>query len=115
MDIIFKSRKLGKEFNEDSQLKKIHGVNRAKKIKKRMAELRAASSLRDLWPPKSGPSRCHELTGGKRAGQISVDLDHPYRLIFVPAHNPKPTLADGGLDWSKVTAIKILGVEDTHG
>jgi len=27
----------------------------------------------------------------------------------------KPTLADGGLDWSKVTAIKILGVEDTHG
>lgn len=38
-----------------------------------------------------------------------------YRLIFIPDHDPVPRLKDGGLDWSKVTAIKILGVEDTHG
>jgi len=115
LDIVFRNRKIEKEFNKESQLTKKHGPKRAKKIKLRMFELRVAGSLKDFWPPKSGPSRCHELTGGRRAGQISVDLDHPYRLIFVPAHNPKPTLADGGLDWSKVTAIKILGVEDTHG
>ena len=46
--------------------------------------------------------------------QLSVDLDHPYRLIFTPAHDPVPRLEDGGLDWSQVTAITILGVEDTH-
>ena len=80
-----------------------------------MAELRAAVSLMDFWPPKSGPSRCHELTQGQRKGQLSVDLDHPYRLIFVPDHNPVPKREDGGLDWSQVTAVKILGVEDTHG
>jgi len=79
-----------------------------------MTEFRAAQSLKDFWPPKSGPSRCHELTGGRRAGQLSVDLDHPCRLIFEPDHDPIPLLADGGLDWSKVTAIRILGVEDTH-
>jgi proteic killer suppression protein len=55
------------------------------------------------------------LAQGKRKGQLSVDLDHPYRLIFVVNHDPVPVLPDGGLDWSKVTAIKILGVEDTHG
>jgi len=44
-----------------------------------------------------------------------VDLDHPYRLIFVPNYNSVPVLPDGGLDWLKITAIKILGVEDTHG
>jgi len=44
-----------------------------------------------------------------------VDLDHPYRLIFVPDHNPVPKREDGGLDWSRVTAVIILGVEDTHG
>ena len=114
MDISFKTRKLEKEFNEGAQLNKVHGNKRAQKIRMRMAALRAAESLMDFWPPKSGPSRCHELTQGKRKGQLSVDLDHPYRLIFTPAHDPVPVREDGGLDWSCVTAIKIQGVEDTH-
>ena len=114
MDISFKNKKLEKEFNEGAQLNKVHGNKRAQKIRMRMAALRAAESLMDFWPPKSGPSRCHELTQGKRKGQLSVDLDHPYRLIFTPAHDPVPVREDGGLDWSCVTSIKIQGVEDTH-
>ena len=114
MDIFFKSKKLQKSIDEGSQLEKMHESKRAKKIQIRMAELRAAESLMDFWPPKSGPSRCHELTQGRRNGQLSVDLDHPYRLIFVPEHEPVPEREGGGLDWSKVTAVKILGVEDTH-
>lgn len=113
MDIYFKNKKLEKEFNTGAQLDKVHGALRAKKIRLRMAALRAAKNLMDFWPPKSGPSRCHELKG-TRKGQISVDLDHPYRLIFAPAHDPVPKKNDGGLDWSQVTAIIILGVEDTH-
>ena len=115
MDISFKNRKLAKSFNEGAQLVKIHGKLRAKKIRIRMKELRAATSLKDFWPPKSPPGRCHELTEGKRAGQLSMDLDHPYRLIFTPGHDPVPRRDDGGLDWTQVTAVKILGVEDTHG
>jgi len=38
---------------------------------------------------------------------LSVDLDHPHRLIFLPDHDPVPLLPDGGLDWSRVTAIMI--------
>ncbi|MFH1965669.1 MAG: hypothetical protein ABIJ42_09040 [Acidobacteriota bacterium] len=79
-----------------------------------MKELRAAESLKDFWPPKNGPERCHELTGGKLSGRLSVDLDFPYRLIFIPDHDPVPVKEDGGLDWSRVTAIKLLGIEDTH-
>jgi plasmid maintenance system killer protein len=115
MDISFKNKKLEKSFNEGAQLDKIHGKIRARKIRIRMQELRAARSLMDFWPPKSPPGRCRELTEGKRSGQLSVDLDHPYRLIFVPDHDPIPRRADKGLDWSQVTVIKILGVEDTHG
>jgi proteic killer suppression protein len=59
------------------------------------------------------PGRCHELKGD-RSGQLSLDLDHPYRLIFEPANNPAPRKADGGLDWKGVTAVVIIGVEDTH-
>jgi len=115
MDISFKNNKLAKSFNERAQFEKIHGVLRARKIRIRMKELRAATSLMDFWPPKSPPGRCHELTEGRRSGQLSVDLDHPYRLVFIPDHDPVPMREDGGLDWSQVTAVKILGVEDTHG
>lgn len=115
MDISFKNKKLAKTFNEGKQLVKIHGQSRAKKIRVRLKALRAAVSLKDFSPPKSPPERCHELTEGKRAGQLSVDLDHPYRLIFIPDHDPVPKIDDGGLDWSQVTAIIILGIEDTHG
>ena len=37
------------------------------------------------------------------------------RLIFMPFHDPIPTKADGGLDWTAVTAVVIVGVEDYHG
>ncbi len=115
MIITFKNKKLEKSFNEGRQLDATHGKKRAKKIRLRMSEFQAAESLIDFWPPKSPPGRCHELTEGKRHGQLSVDLDHPYRLIFVPDHNPMPVKPDGGLDWEQVTVIKIIGVEDTHG
>lgn len=114
MNISFQNTKVSKEFNEGKQLEKIHGAPRAKRIRIRMKELRAAENLKDFWPPKSPPSRCHELTEGQRHGQLSVDLDHPYRLIFVPDHSPIPVLDDGGLNWQMVTAIKIIGIEDTH-
>jgi proteic killer suppression protein len=44
-----------------------------------------------------------------------MDLEFLYRLIFEPEHDPIPKRADGGLDWSAVTAIRILEIADTHG
>jgi proteic killer suppression protein len=114
VDISFKTKKLEKFFNEGTQLERDHGALRARKIRLRMKEFRAAVTLKDFWPPKSPPGRCHELNKGQRKGQLSVDLDHPYRLIFVPNHDPLPKLEDGGLDWSLVTAVEIQGVENTH-
>jgi proteic killer suppression protein len=113
LDISFNNTKLEKEFNEGKQLEKVHGSLRAKKIRLRLKEFRAAVCLNDFWPPKSGNNRCHELTGAHK-GELSVDLDHPYRLIFVPYHDPVPRKPDGGLDWKQITAIKILRIEDTH-
>ena len=106
----FKNNKLAKSFNEGAQLGRIHGALRARKIRIRLKELRAATSLMDFWPPKSPPGRCHELPEGRRSDQLSVDLDHPYRLVFIPDHDPVPTREDGGLEWSQVPAVKIPGV-----
>lgn len=110
MDIVFNNRKFEKECNNQRLLETNHGADRAKRIRRRLDNLRAANVLEDM---RNLPGRCHELIQD-RAGQLSLDLDHPYRLIFEPADEPIPTKPDGGIDWNKVTAVRILGVEDTH-
>lgn len=114
MDITFATKKLRKELNEEKAMVKAHGPIRAKKLKVVLAMMRAAPNLGMFAPPMSPPHRCHELTGN-RLGQLTVDLDHPYRLVFEPNHNPRPIRLEGGLDWKQVTAIKIIEIEDTHG
>lgn len=113
VDIEFRSRKLQKQFNSQAALLKAFGKKRAKRISVVMASLRAAPNLGIFYPPYSPPHRCHELTGNLK-GKLSLDLDGPYRLLIEPAMDP-PTNEDGGLDWSRVTAIRILAIEDTHG
>jgi plasmid maintenance system killer protein len=110
LDITFASAKLQKTCNNERKLVKQYGIDRARRLRRRLDDLRAAETLEDM---RYIPGRCHELKGD-RAGQLSLDLDHPYRLIFSPAHDPVPCKSDGGLDWTHVSAVIILGVEDTH-
>jgi plasmid maintenance system killer protein len=111
LKIGFKSGKLEKECNNFGALRKQQGEQRAKVIRKRLDALRAAVMLEDL---RNTPGRLHELAGDRK-GQLSFDLDGPYRLIFTPSHNPVPLRPSGGMDWSQITAVTILGIEDTHG
>ena len=114
MDITFATKSLAKQLNEGKEMVKKHGALRAKKLGIVLTQLRAAPNLGVFAPPMSPPHRCHELTGNRK-GQLTVDLDHPYRLVFEPNHTPLPIRAEGGLDWKLVTAVNIIGIEDTHG
>ena len=112
MDILFKTKKLDKQCSSQALLVRTYGSQCAKLIRRRLDELRAANFLDEIrCLPQA---RCHELKG-KHAGKLSVDLEHPYRLLFRPANEPTPQKTDGGLDWAGVSAIEIIGVEDTHG
>jgi proteic killer suppression protein len=113
MKITFKTKKLQKLFNQQKEVVRKYGERRAKLLQLRLVQLQAAQSLADLGPPYSGPARCHELKG-HRAGIFSVDLEHPYRLLFRPDHDPVPTREEGGIDWSQINEIEIISVEDTH-
>ncbi len=113
MDVRFADRKLAKECNDERLLQRKHGAHRAGLLKKRLAMLASSTCLADLGPPYRGPMRCHELRAD-RAGQFSIDLDHPYRLVFAPDHEPVPVREEGGTDWGRITAITILGIVDTH-
>ena len=88
-----------------------HWGKHAHRLKQRLVELDAAVTLQDIC--RTPPAGCHELKG-KRKGQLSVDLKHPYRLIFKPDHSPLPRKKDGGLDWDKVTKVMVIEVVDYH-
>ena len=79
-----------------------------KKLAVRRAELEAAVVVTDL---RTGDP--HPLTGD-RAGQYSVDLDGGRRLLFEPAHEVCPIKEDGGIDWARVTEVRIILIGDYH-
>jgi len=106
---------LRRAIEDEVACKRLHGFDMAKKIRLRLAALRAADSLADFWPPNSGPERVHELKGG-RAGTFSVDLKQPYRLLFEPHEAAVATdRSDENQRWKSITSINIPAIEDTHG
>ncbi|MDE2662354.1 MAG: killer suppression protein [Gemmatimonadota bacterium] len=110
MDIVFKTKRLEKQCNSIQTGTRAWGADGARRVRRRLDDLRAAENLEVM---RRLPGRCHELRG-EWAGVLSLDLRHPYRLLFEPADEPVPVKADGGLDWASVTTVRILGIEDTH-
>jgi plasmid maintenance system killer protein len=86
LEVSFDDPRLRRLCESEKELRKQCGIVRAKKIQVRLATLRAAETLADM---RQLPGRCHELVGD-RAGQLSLDLDHPYRLLFHPAEDTDP-------------------------
>lgn len=111
MIIYFRTKKLQKICNRSKEATKQLGANMAKKLAQRLMELNAANSMNDI--SKVPPARCHELFGNRK-GQFSIDLEQPYRLLFIPANKPLPMLFDHGLNWSDITEIEIIEITDPH-
>lgn len=110
MQIEFRTEKLRKEFEDGRALQRERGAVQAKKIMTRLMQLEGALMLEQL---RNQPGRFHPLTENK-SGWLACDLDGPYRLVFEAANVPAPQLEAGGLDWSKVTQVRILGVLNYH-
>lgn len=110
MDINFKDKNLKDLCEQEKMAQRKLGTKMARKLRARLADLMAAPSAADL--PRAG--RPHPLTGD-RVGEFALDLVHPQRLVFKPAHNPVPRSEDGGIDWSRVTRVCIIWIGDYHG
>lgn len=110
MEITFKNKKFQIICNSEKELIKVYGKNCARKIRARLDDLQAAVALEVL---RTLPGRCHELKGDKK-GQLSLDIEHPLRLIFEPLNENIEYKNNSEIDWKLVNSIKIIGVEDTH-
>ena len=111
MELSCANRKLAKELADEKSILRSYGTDNGRRICQRLAQIMAADNLETLrFLPQL---RAHELTGD-RAGQISVDVKHPYRLLIMPDHDETPRKPDGGLDWKRITKVKIIEIADTH-
>jgi proteic killer suppression protein len=110
VDLGFSSRKLEKTLSDARAMDREFG-QLAPVLRRRLAILVAADSLADV--PTVPPERRHQL-GNNRDEQFSVDLKHPFRLIFEVANDPIPRTDDGGIDLSNVTAITVVEIIDYH-
>lgn len=112
MDILFRNNKMQRCCNIAKEGVREWGEKTAKKLRLRLVELRAAATLAEVSTVP--PTRCH-CVDGVRKGCWSVDLGHPFRLLFVPFGDDIKTDANGNIDISTVHKIEIWEVEDYHG
>lgn len=110
MILYFKTTKLQKQCSVDKEMRTSFSQKMCARLKQRLMELSAADNLGDI--SHLPPARCHELTN--RGGVFSVNLEYPFRLLFIPANDPIPIKADGGIDLVQVTELEVIAIEDTH-
>lgn len=110
MRIYFKTNKLRQQCSEERAMSKAFGKKMSLKLQQRLMELMAAENLAEM--SHLPPARCHQLDNTN--GVFSVDLEYPYRLLFIPADEPIPSKKDGGIDLLQVFSIQIIAIEDTH-
>jgi hypothetical protein len=109
LQLAFESKQLRTICEDEVQAKVELGETVAKTLKHRLADLRAATSFKDLVA-----GRPH-LLPEPAANNMAVDLCAGLRLVFTANHVSNATNPENNLNWNRVTRIKILRIEEDHG
>ena len=111
MYIGYKSKRLRRICEDLTEATKRIGSNNALKLFQRVSEIAAAESLFDLSLLPA--PRLHPLKG-KRAGQYSVDLVHPFRLIIKPEKDIKEYIENNEVNLKLIKSIIIWEIVNYH-
>ena len=105
MELAFKNKKIRQLCENEEKAKLSYGVEVAKKLQNRLADLSAAFSVEAL--PVGKPREINE-----NPSCFTVDLCNGYGIFFYPNHPKNPVLKTGKVDWSKVRRIKIFEIKN---
>ena len=108
MEIRFGNRKLRELCERRVRAERRLGTGSARKLRSRLSDLEAAASVAELHA-----GRPHTLKG-TRKDHLALDLGGGLRMVLSADQEPCPRHADGGIDWSRVTVIRIESIEDYH-
>ena len=109
MELAFDNKSLRQVCENEKKAKRDLGVSVAEKLKRRLADLRAATTVEDLVA-----GRPRELDGAHDR-HFAVDLSEDHSIVFCANHTEIPLLESGDVDWSRVSRVKILRIEGDHG
>lgn len=109
LELAFAEKQLRNLCENEAIARRKLGTEVAEKLKRRLADLRAATCVKDLVAGKP-----RELEGGCQP-QIVVDLCSGHCFVFCANHNTVPLLESGAVDWARVSRVKILRIESNHG
>ena len=109
LELAFGSKSLRAICENQGRAKLELGDKVAEMLKHRLADFRAAKSVKDLL---AGRPR---LLNGTGRLQMIVDLCDGWEIIFAANHTENPTAENGDLDWERVSRIKILQIRGDHG
>jgi len=110
VEISFTNQKLQKLCESEKELRRVYGTDSAKKVMRRLSDLRAAATLEEM---RNLPGRTHELDGD-RAGQLAIDLAGGRRLVIAPTTGWPEAKEDGADVWAEVDAVQVLEIVDYH-
>ena len=108
MEIAFGRKDLRRLCESERTARRLLGTAVADKLKRRLADLRAANCVKDLVA-----GRPKELQNTP-AGHIAVDLGEGFRLVFCANHSVPPLAGGTRVDWSKVNRVKITSIENVN-
>lgn len=104
MEIAFESQVLRSTCEHEDEAANELGPEVAEMLKRRLADIRAATSIADLVVGR--PRIVVDVSGE----QLVVDLTKGYEIAFAPNHPKNPLSEAGGLDWSKVRRLRLLRI-----
>jgi hypothetical protein len=109
LELAFANKSLRRLCESEANAKRDLGIRIALKLKRRLADLRAATCVKDLIVGLP-----QELQSAHRR-HIAVALGDGVQVVLCANHNTLPVLESGGVDWGRVSRIKILRIETEHG
>jgi len=108
MEIFFSKGDLQKLCESSRMMERRLGTACANKLKRRLADLQAAVTLKHVTA-----GRPHPLERD-RQGQFALCLHGACRLVFESTDEPIPYNKDGTIAWNEVTKVRIVFIGDYH-
>jgi toxin HigB-1 len=109
LELAFSTLSLRIICEDEAHAKNELGTNVAEILKRRLADLRAASSVKDLV---AGQPR---QLDNKNDQCMAIDLCDGFWIVFTANHTRNPKNRIGELDWLKINRVIILRIERNHG
>jgi toxin HigB-1 len=108
LEISFAKKSLRSLCESKAKAETTFGIEAAVMLQRRLADLRAATSVKDLI--------AGNLNGANKKNdtEIVIDLGGRFSMILTPNHIVLPLLKSGAIDWKKVRRIKVLLIQDVH-